>query len=335
MRRLWLWAGLAVLIPSVAAAEDVAELIQRLEAGQPKAVRTEAARTLRELKGPDALKAVPAITRLLEDKDAEVREAGVTALATILFLQKQPCPTAVVKALFDADAEVRLSACTYVGAFEKFPDEARALLLRALEHEDVHVRSVASLPLALAWGKEKEVLDALKKATKDKNLTARNNAYAALWRLTRDLDLTLPHLLQSIEEVSAFKPEDKLDTEAEKRDRASSTLVAMGSAARLVELTAERPADLAKGCLKLLGDPSPVIRRAAVRTLGAMAVEPKEALPLLKDGLDWKPPPVDRKKVRAVLKDLKVEAAVRKLLDDPDESARGNAAVALERLAEK
>lgn len=336
---LCLWAlGLALALPAAATAEEVAELIKGLETDRPKASRTEVVRKLRDIKGPEGLKAVPSLARLLEDKDAEIREEAITAIGTITYLNKQPCPVALVKSLFDGNADVRLTACTYVGVFEKYPAEARALLLRALEHTDANVRSTAIHPLARVWGKEKEVLAAVKKATKDKNLSVRHNAYAALWSISQDLDLVLPHWLQAVEGMADLKPEVELATQEAKFEQASATLIGLGSAVKLFELTAERPADLAKALLKLLADDSPIIRRAAARTLGAMAVDPKQTTPLLKDlppdspGL--KLPVVDHKKVKAILKDLEVDAAVRKLLADPDEKVRANAETALKRLTD-
>jgi HEAT repeat protein len=333
IRVVCLWASWLAFAMPMAGAENVADLIKRLENG-PKAVRLESLKELREMKGPEALKAIPAATRLVEDEDPEIREAAIGTLAPIAYRNKQPCPLAIIKALFDADPEVRSTATTYVGIdFQKYPEEARRLLLRALEHDDTDVRANVSGALARVWGKDKEVIAALKKATKDKKLIVRNNAYAALWPLIGDLDFVLPHWLEASDALGLVPQEDELRTEEEKRERCTACLIGIGSAVKLVELTAERPAELAAALLKLLTHPSPVIRRSAARSLGAMNLDGKEPRIDAKDfPPDIKLPQVDHQKVKGVLVDLKVAAEVRKLLNDPDASVRASAATALKRL---
>jgi HEAT repeat protein len=195
---LW-FAGVTLLLTtrSFAGADDIDRQIERLAEDQKKGDRQDALEWLRKSKEAEATKAIPALTKCLKDKDAEIRDDACAALAVIAFRNKLACPLPLLQALFDPAADVRLTAASHVGDYEKYPDEAQKLLLRAMSHKDAIVRGNVATVLAGVGGKDKDVLAVLRKATEDKEPLVRHNAYIALWNVTKDLPLLVPHLLDS------------------------------------------------------------------------------------------------------------------------------------------
>jgi HEAT repeat protein len=126
----------------------------------------------------------------------------------------------------------------------------------------------------------------------------------ALWKATKDLPAVVPHWLLLAESAARDEAQDE--------DAGLRQLIGVGAASQLQKLGSEQPRDLISTLLPLLADESPVLRRSAARTLGTLAV--------------------DSKRCRRILKQQAVRSSVAPLLDDPDESVRAHAAVALERL---
>ena len=309
---------LAALLPicqTSFAADEVADAIGRLSRSTDSKERIEAINALSKLrKNTDSVRAIPILAKVAEDKDAGVRVASLELLALIANAQHQSCPEVLVRALFDRNDEVRGTAFTYLDCpgFKDYSKASLALLLRALEHQDADVRCSIPQPLVRAGGKSKEVLNALEKATKDKHVLVRNNAHVALWDLEKDWGRFVRHLLQSVEAPTASTNGLVKDSSDEKRGREAIQLVALGCTIYLKKLCDEKPAELAPILLKLLTDESPVIRRAAARSLGAMSI--------------------DNPKGEKVLKDLNAVNALEKAVKDDDARVRRCAEIALCRI---
>ncbi len=264
-------ACLPFLASSAFAADDLAQQIESLAQDQKKADRLAALKSLRETEDPNAVKAIPALTRCMEDKDGEIRDDACWALAEIALKNKMACPLPVLEALLDPAAEVRTTAVTYVDVYKKYPDEARKLLLRAMNHEDSNVRSCAPTILARIASKDKEVLAVLRKATQDKDPIVRNNAVVAIYAITKELEPFVIHLVKSPDDLFELGDKQENETAEKKKSRSVTSLLALGAAAKLDELTKEQPADLALILIKLLADKSARIRARAARILGATA----------------------------------------------------------------
>jgi HEAT repeat protein len=283
-----------------------------LAAEQKKADRRAALEFLRNSKDKDATKAIPALTKCLEDKDADIRGDACVALAEIAFTNKLACPLPLLEALFDPVEDVRLVAVTWVDVYKDYPDKALKLLLCALTCEDPNVRSLAPTTLGRIGDKNKEVLAALRKATEDKDARVRHNAFVALYGIDKDFAAWVHHLLEVLGgpvEMGDEKPSDSKDM---KILRTAVNLIAIGSAVRLQELAKEQPAKLAPILIKLLADKSPYIRAKAARMLGVTAMTSDDA--------------------KAMLKELKADKALLKLVDDPDEEVRAEVKMALKRI---
>ncbi|HEY1859363.1 MAG TPA: HEAT repeat domain-containing protein, partial [Gemmataceae bacterium] len=268
----------------------------------------------RKTKEAEATKAIPALTKCLEDKDAEIRGDACQTLAEIAFTNKLACPLPVLQALFDPVADVRGTAATYVEVYDKYPDGALKLALRAMTHEDVGVRANIPTVVAKIGGKDKEVLVALRKATEDKEPQVRHNAFIALWNVTKDLPLLVPHLLESVEDAVELGAEKENETPEMKSRRTIMELIAVASATKLRELGETQTADLARVLIKRLTDKSARLRRLSARALGATAMIGDDA--------------------KAIVKELKADKELLKLFDDSDEDVRAEAKAAVKRIAE-
>jgi HEAT repeat protein len=299
---------------SLAENDEIDRHIERLAKDQKKADRQKAMEWLRKSKEADATKAIPALTKCLEDEDPEIRGDACLALAEIAFLNKLACPLPVLNALFDPSADVRMTAASYVDVYSKYPDETRKLLRRAMNHKDAHVRANIPIVLAKVGGNDEEILADLRKATEDTEPQVRHNAFIALWNLTKDLPLLVAHLLDAVEAAAELGSPKEQETPEMKTRRAMIEFIALGSAMRLRELGEKQPADLAPVLIKLLSDKSARLRRLAARTLGATARINDDA--------------------RAVLKKLEADKELMKLFDDPNEEVRAEAKKALKRIDE-
>ena len=207
---------------------------------------------------------IATLTAYLRDDSPEVRGAAVVSLSGILFDQKQVCSLDLVRTLLDPDADVRAFAASTVGAFEKFPDTALPLLLKAMQSDDAMVRHHVP-SMFYQWGKDAQVVTALKKAMLDKNLQVRNNAGVALGKILEDPAIPVPCWLEALgmseENKNAKKP--LLD------DLEGATLnwIALGAAKQFYDMSRKDPKTLAEILAKQLDHPSPLIRRIAVRQL--------------------------------------------------------------------
>lgn len=309
---LWI-AYLAPLGDLPCGADEIAAQIRRLAWDKPRAERLAALKRLIELEDtPEAVSAISTLALCCKDPDAELRSHAVRAVAAIAFLHKKPTPLVVVRALFDADEGVRSDAHTYVGAFQKHPERALPLFLRAVEHADPAVRGNVLLPLAELGGKQERVLIALGRATADKDAVVRNNAQVALWKLTGDLEAWVKHLLSTVEAVAESKR--KGNRQATAKEQTAIELLSQGASFQLRELGKERPAEFADVLIGQLSQESPLRRRAAARTLGAIAG--------------------DNEKAKKVVQERKVDQELQKLLKDADATVRAAAETALGKIVD-
>jgi HEAT repeat protein len=244
----------------------------------------------------------PVFWQLLGDDNARVRVTAVDAVDLKAFREKaKVCPVQLIEALDDEDERVRGAAMNYIPVFERLPKEGLPLLLKALKHEDLTVRQNVAGAF-YQFGKEaKRALPELKQALKDEDPLVRHNAAVSLWHITGQADLVVPTCVRHL--TARIPVGDDPDA------------VWRASASLLRRIGLEATADTASVLIKLLADESPGMRRAAARSLGALAGE--------------------NAKTRATIDRLNAEVAVRKLLEDPDEKVRQEARTALDRLAER
>lgn len=138
-----IFAALAAAAVILLAGRASAQIEEWIRTVQQPGKSSERAAALVEIRGiakePRALSAVPTLLGCLKDKEAKIREEAVAALGSILYLQKQPCPLALVEMLNDSDADVRLAASTYGGIFSEYPEGSLAIFKKAARSPDRNV----------------------------------------------------------------------------------------------------------------------------------------------------------------------------------------------------
>jgi hypothetical protein len=320
---------------------EIKSQIERLDPKNADAERLDAAKWLgRHAKAKNAHLAGPALERCIRtDPSADVRDAAVLGLAKIAKDRDEACPRAVVEAMLDKDMFVSQTADVVADMFKKFPPGSVEILLRCAESEDDNRRARCLGHLARAGGKDRRVVEAIEKATKDKCFGVRHNARVALFRATDNLAEFLAYLIRLLEDPDGVLSPVDAASEEGKRERVTRHLVSLSAVVLIVEWSDKRPDDLAPALLKLLDSPSAQMRRGAVRQIGASAVKVDLAGPDGKKGPAVPPGPSGVEKpqpsnVAGRFEKLKAEDRLRDLRDnDPDDTVRAAARVALERLA--
>lgn len=343
------WAILFVaILPTAAAAQvgaaptqaDFQAYASRLARSNSKSVRLDAVKWFNShsrAKGAEA--AIPALSKCIrEDDDWDVRSKAVESLALIALDRKMPCPVVVVEAMLDADELVRAHANTYAGLFPQYAPGSIEVLLRCARSENRYVRADSLFHLARAGGKDKKILAVIESAQRDPTFWVRHSAHCALFTANDNLLEFLRYILRLSDDPQAGADPAKKDTEEGKRERETRNLSALGGSMRLIEWSEKRPDELANALLKLLDDPSPVLRRGSAKAIG-MTVAKFETtkwspyLLLPKEEKPAKKPP-QKSNVAIVLAKLNAERRLRALRDDDKEaSVREAARVALERWA--
>src|SRR5262249_3414361 len=168
---------------------------------------------------------------------------------------------------------------------------------------------------------------------------------------TDKLEDVVPYALRARIELRSLKPLKPGATEEEKNEQAQKNLIAIGTAMRLSQLAEERTDEMAGLLLRLAKHESPQMRQGVAEFVGAIAgniaffrgAKPDDpALFLLPARGPFGPDakretPQERarrlEKVVARFRELKLEAALERLREDPDAAVRSAAATALKQLA--
>ncbi len=272
-------------------ADAVAEAIKRVASDQSKEVRLAALSDLgcmchSQKDTTHFVAAIPVLTKCSssQEKDRGIREEAILLLAGLVGRLKQPCPMVFVEAL--SEKAVPINAINVIGVFDVYPKEAIPHLLRGLEHKDQFVRQAVVMPLGLCGDKSKKVLGALENATKDSDNCTRHNAELALWKLTMNWDRYVRHLLQRMEDWNRLVRVPKEETAEAKSKRESECFLAVGCVYHLRKLEEDKPEEVIPVLIKLLADPSPVIRKCDSSIAGSC-------------GVGWSQSQANREKIRS------------------------------------
>jgi HEAT repeat protein len=304
---------------SVAAAdEDTAALIKQIGKDQPTAVRIQALKELRKINKDNreiALQALPAVRQCLQEKDADLRGAALYTMVEITFSNKLPCPIELLTGMFDPDKGFRDQVGNYVGIYKKYPEEAMPLILKALQSKDPWLRGMGVDGLhgvSQEKGKDPVVLAALRTATMDRNFAVRNNAQVFYYTAAGDLPYYVRFRLQVMgTKIKELVGKDG-DHENRKTEKIIASLVTKHNPQIFDDIYKDRPKELMEELTRSLADPSPVIRGMASRTLGTLAKKNPETV--------------------KILRDVKTDQTLKKLLDDPVATVRVEAVKALKRI---
>jgi HEAT repeat protein len=309
------------------------EQIARLEAKE-KADRLDALSWLaRHAKAKNAELAIPALERCIRaDPEAPVRESAIVSRTDIALHLKKPCPLVIVEAMLDKDETVSQAADLLAGRFKQFEPGSLDVLLRVAQ-TDWGKYAGTVMHLAKFGTKEKRAMAAIESALKDKSFGVRHNAHCARFQATDNLQEFLSYFIRVRDNPDRLLGDIDITSEAGKREKSFCNLAQIGAARLKAEWSETRADDFAAALLKLLDDPSPVLRRGATQDIGASAakIDLSEFDPLNKKQPEAKEPP-QKSKVALKLAKLGVEARLRELRDsDPDKTVRAAARSALER----
>jgi HEAT repeat protein len=159
--------------------EVVPALIDRLETEDRQA----AARALSRF-GSQALPAVPALEKLLQDPDAGVRWNAARTLGKI-GPQAAGALSSLIASLKDEDALVRENAAEALGDIGPPAGKAVAPLVALLNDKEGRVRRDATRALGLIGAASRSALPALQRLLKDKNPEVREAAAKAIQRISQ------------------------------------------------------------------------------------------------------------------------------------------------------
>jgi HEAT repeat protein len=172
-----LWASLCQAVPVLSAG-----------LGDPDVRTRRAALDVLELFGPAAVAAAPALTRSLADPDPFVRWAAVRTVGKIGPVDPDRIVPALARLLEASDVQLRLVAITALERYGLAAHDAEPALVRAASHGDAEVR-VAALHALEAVGPDPAlVLPTLDAALRDPDHRIRQAAIEVL----ASLDPTLP-----------------------------------------------------------------------------------------------------------------------------------------------
>jgi HEAT repeat protein len=293
-------AAAAVILSAGRASAELEEWIRAVQQPGKTSERAAALVAIRGIaKDLRALSAVPAILSCLRDKEATVREEAVAALGSILYLQKQPCPLALVEMLNDSDADVRLAASTYGGIFSEYPEGSLVIFKKAARSPDRNLRSNAPHLLKVAGGNAPEVVRIMQELADDPDWQVANNAEIALWHVTKNVERFTLFCLRSI---AAYRPVEGDAAKAENQQQAIRNLQAASLVGLLKQEARSQPVELSRALLKGCQHPTPEIRSQSIRTIAALRKEVEG--------------------IKRPLDEAGLQNVVRTLADDPEDGVR-------------
>jgi len=143
---------------------QVPPLVEILETTKSSGVRFSVVRALGSF-GSEAADAVPALCKVLKDKDWSKRDVAAEALGKIRGDMERTIP-ALMEALKDEDTRVRGAVIRAFGRIGSGDRRIVSALATALEDEDMEVRAEAADALAAMGPEAKAAIAALEKAAK-------------------------------------------------------------------------------------------------------------------------------------------------------------------------
>lgn len=348
-----LWCVLRVLRSMGPAAKPaVPALAEVLK--EEKTYRAEIAWTLGKI-GPDAEAAVPALLAVLDDANATVRWAAISALGRI-GRAARPAMPALIHALGDRQSSVRASAAFALGQIDAATKPAIAALAKLLQEEEPVVRWAALTTLEAIGPADKDAVPALGRLVGDRRghipAGAKKRRREYLQPKRRDIFGPWPWGEGgAVEDMAPARDAYNADHAVTVPERAIRILAALGPAAReavpallaarhddrvTVRLAADAavqkidPAALDKAqparremetLWKDLASDDPV---TAYRTLWTFVLAPRRTLPLLREHM--RPiPMVKPERIARLIRDL----------DDDKFAVRDIATTELQALAEQ
>jgi HEAT repeat protein len=160
-------------------------------------VRNRATWALGEI-GEPAKSAIPALTRLINNKDAgiDMRFTAVSALGKMGESAKVAIPD-LTPLLKDPDQNIRRSVIEALG---KIGEPAKSVVIAALKHPDLEVRFLAAHALGEMGPSAQSSIPDLVRLLKDPEEWARLHAVIALGKMGKPAKIAIPHLTTLLKE---------------------------------------------------------------------------------------------------------------------------------------
>jgi HEAT repeat protein len=171
-------AAIYVLETLEADAAPAADTVTKALDDTSSFVRWGACRILNKVPAKSAAKAVPALAKLLDDENGDVRGTAVAVLEHCGPVAKEAVP-ALSKAIAHKDPTMRVPAIQALAAVGTATAEATAALVKALSDSETNVRRAAAEALG-RLGPPAVAAEALRKAMRDPDADVRRAASAAL-----------------------------------------------------------------------------------------------------------------------------------------------------------
>ena len=296
---------------------------------------------------PEAVKAVPVLIEFIRsDSLGEIRGLAIEVLGLIQRERGQPCPLVIVESRFGEDADVRNYAAVYAGIFDKFEPWAVDVLLRQLATEDPLEKGEVLIWLAIVEKHDAELLDLLRKHTKDSHFYVRHCAHWAVYNTTNKLEDIVPYCV--VLTASAVEKPSLLSADASEdmKDRQTQrNLVTLSGTGKLMSLLTSDDDGFAALMKLRLQDNSPEVRRQTLIALEkaiSMIAESSSTRWIPRFSLEHTEQLQPKKQKTALerlqgafLRDVEIEDRVTRLRDmDPDEKVRIAAAGLLKTMVE-
>jgi len=239
--------------------------------------------------GPDAQEAVPALTKLIDDKRPEVRREAILALVQIGDAAASAVPQ-ILKALDNPDTAT--AAVFALGHFKKAGSEAEAKIRKLADGSDPVLRTVGIWALARLHPEDKklvaEAVERLCEGLKSENPMARKAAAHGLASLKPGADVLTPALERALQGAKAETIQEALDALAGLGPMAVPKLVAAlkhERVRRYVVNSIGRQGAAAKPAVealtKLLDDKNLEVQQEVVIALGRIGPDAKAVVPAL------------------------------------------------------
>ncbi len=160
---------------------------------RPAPAHTIAFDPLREIGEP----AAPALAKMLEDQDSQVRVKAAAALSFLGPKARAAVP-ALARALVDETIFVRVAAAVALGEIGPEAKDAVPALTKALDGKDPMMKGAAAKSLGMIGPPARAAVPALTLALKDPALWVASDAAGALWRIDPRNKVAVPALIDML-----------------------------------------------------------------------------------------------------------------------------------------
>ena len=263
-------------------------------------VRAHALAAMGEI-GVPAEKILPTFIAATSDSDDYVRFTAINELEKLGHAASTAVGPLIDRLQNDEDPKVKWNAARAIGIIDAEGKLGVPALTAGLKSRDASVRRFASLGLAAQREKALPALPDLERLLTDSDRATRIAAAEAVWKLSHNLKITLPVLIQELEMGGDYPPMWAADAIAEIGPRAQEAIPALrkqlkrggdystANAARALGTFGAIAGDAAPDLVELLTHERDNVRVNAAEALWSINCDPRAISQLLKEleGTSW------------------------------------------------